>query len=66
MFTLEGGNGGWLCVGSVKATHSSKIFYLLLILFIFLFPFLPLLFIDPYSWKSFVVSFIALVLQRLR
>lgn len=66
MFKLEGGNGGWRCVGSVKATHSSKTFYLLLILSILLFPFLHLLFIDPYTWKSFVVSFIALVLERLR
>jgi len=66
MFTLDGGNDGWRCVGSVKATHSCEIFYLLLILFILLFPFLPVLFIDPYSWKMFVVSFIALALQRLR
>jgi len=66
MFKLEGGNDGWHCVGSDKATQSSKTFYLLLILFILRFSFLPVLFIDPYSWKSFVVSFIALVLQRLR
>ena len=60
MCKLQGGNDGWRCVGSVKATQSSEIFYLLLILFSLIFPFLPVLFIDPHSWKSFVVSFIAL------
>jgi len=66
MFKLDGGNDGWRCLGGVNATHSSEIFYLLLIIFILLFPFLPVLFIDPYSWKLFVVSFIALASRRLR
>ena len=61
LFKLEGGNDGWRYVGSVKVTQSSEIFYLPLILFILLFPLLPVLFIDPYSWKSFIVNFIALV-----